>query len=611
MKRLCIVLFLTVLLTGFTFSAVAADVTLTITVNGEGTTDPAPGVHTYIKGTKVTVTAYPADGWEFVNWTGSLTSTDNPVTIRLNKSKTLTANFTYSGPPMYTLTTSVVGEGTVTPAGATQYESGTIVDVSADPAENWVFDHWEGALSGSTNPTTILMDGDKSVTGVFTEEVPPPDPHMALYNYVMAPDPNYAWNQYATESQFLYTNYFIDMTSQQWRTAEEVDRPIWQHYLILTVGWFTGDTCIILIDGGSNGGEPPTTGDPTIGQASFAYGFPVADLKQIPNQPLMFADEPGVYRSEDDMLAYSFDKYIVTKDETWNGHLPMAKASVRGMDTVQAHSSNIDDFLVVGASKRGWTAWLVAALDDARIIGYVPIVIPILNIEPQMDHHWESYGFYSSAVQPYADFDLFCRLKTEPGAEDWLLIEDPYTYLPTSSTIADKPKLLINASGDQFFMPDSLQYYWGDIPGPGTKHVRIIPNASHGMEEGDSFEQALYTALAWGTKVDDGAAQPVYDWTVDANGITMTTGSTPSGGVVMWQATNPTARDFRVETIGTVWTSSPLYDQGGNTYVGYCDPPAEGWTAYFVQVDFGNDEKYTSEIVITPDILPFAGTHCL
>jgi len=40
-------------------------------------------------------------------------------------------------------------------------------------------------------------------------------------------------------------------------------------------------------------------------------------------------------------------------------------------------------------------------------------------------------------------------------------------------------------------------------------------------------------------------------------------------------------------------------------------PPAQGWTAYFVEVDFCGDQKYTSEIVITPTTLPFAGTHCM
>ena len=123
-------------------------------------------------------------------------------------------------------------------------------------------------------------------------------------------------------------------------------------------------------------------------------------------------------------------------------------------------------------------------------------------------------------------------------------------------------------------------------------------------------DQALATAMAWGTKVKNGAAQQVYSWTVDANNvITVTCGSTPSGGAKLWQATNPTARDFRYELIGGVWASTVL--SGSTTFTGYCPPPAQGWTAYFVEVDFGSDEKYTTQVVINPDTLPFDGTHCL
>jgi PhoPQ-activated pathogenicity-related protein len=224
-----------------------------------------------------------------------------------------------------------------------------------------------------------------------------------------------------------------------------------------------------------------------------------------------------------------------------------------------------------------------------------------------MDHHWESYGFYAPAVTPYAEFDLFCRIK-QAGGDDWMEIEDPYRYIGESTVYASKPKLLINASGDQFFMPDALRYYWNDIP--GTKHVRIMPNSSHGMDEGDTYDQVLATAIAWGKNVKDGNANPSYNWTCNVDGsITMTTGSTPSGGVKLWQATNPNARDFRVESIGTVWTSTTV--PGTTSFTGYCPPPAQGWTAFFLEADFGNDHKYTSEIVVTPDTLPFAGTHCM
>jgi hypothetical protein len=68
----------------------------------------------------------------------------------------------------YTLTVSTNGQGTVAlnpPGGA--YLPGTTVQLTAQPAAGWLFDHWEGALSGSTNPATIAMNGDRTVTAVF------------------------------------------------------------------------------------------------------------------------------------------------------------------------------------------------------------------------------------------------------------------------------------------------------------------------------------------------------------------------------------------------------------------------------------------------------------
>jgi len=589
--------------------------TLTMAVSGSGTTTPAVGPHTYNENDVVNVSANADTGWDFDHWEGALTGSANPDSVTMDADKTVTAVFVESTPTTYTLTMAVSGSGTTTPAvGPHTYNENDVVAVSANADTGWDFDHWEGALTGSANPDSVTMDADKTVTAVFVEQGGY-DPAQVLANYVATPDPNYSWTQYHSSGGFGYTNYFIDMTSVQWRDASEVDRPIWQHYLIIQKGWFTGSTAIMLIDGGSNGGTPPTEADDAIGLMSMLSGFPIADLKQIPNEPLYFTDEPGVKRSEDSLLAYGFNKFMVTDDPLWNGHLPMAKASVYGMDTIQA-KLGCNKFVVTGASKRGWTTWLVAATDDPRIIGYIPIVIPILNCDEQMIHHWESYGFYSFAVSPYLEWDLFCVLDTVQG-QKWLQIEDPYCYLDTSSTIANEPKLLVNAAGDEFFMPDALQFYWDDIPGPGQKSVRILPNASHAMEQGSAFDDALATAVAWAGNVKNNDPNPAYSWSVDGNGaITVTCGSSPSS-VVMWQGTNPNARDFRVYSddgvvgFGENWTSSPLYDQGGNTFVGYCDPPAQGWTAYYVQVDFGSDHVYTSEIVVTPSTLPYAGTACL
>ena len=48
----------------------------------------------------------------------------------------------------------------------------------------------------------------------------------ALDRYVVRPDPNYAYTLYHTQDDAAYIAYFLRMTSQQWRSASEVDRPI-------------------------------------------------------------------------------------------------------------------------------------------------------------------------------------------------------------------------------------------------------------------------------------------------------------------------------------------------------------------------------------------------
>jgi hypothetical protein len=64
--------------------------------------------------------------------------------------------------------------GTVTkvPDQAT-YTFGSSVDLTANPASGWFFQNWTGNASGSTNPLTVVMDGDKSIVAHFTTSLAP------------------------------------------------------------------------------------------------------------------------------------------------------------------------------------------------------------------------------------------------------------------------------------------------------------------------------------------------------------------------------------------------------------------------------------------------------
>jgi len=143
--------------------------TLTISVTGSGSTSPAVGGHVYSQGSSVQVTASPVAGWSFDHWIldGSSTGSANPYTVTMNSGHTLGAVFTQS---TYTLTVSTSGQGSVSkvPSQAT-YTYGSSVQLTATPASGWAFSGWSGDLTGSANPATVTINGNKAITATFTQ----------------------------------------------------------------------------------------------------------------------------------------------------------------------------------------------------------------------------------------------------------------------------------------------------------------------------------------------------------------------------------------------------------------------------------------------------------
>ena len=102
---------------------------------------------------------------------------------------------------------------------------------------------------------------------------------------------------------------------------------------------------------------------------------------------------------------------------------------------------------------------------------------------------------------------------------------------------------------------------------------------------------------------------PQFSWTLETDGaIRVTTKDTPTT-VKLWQATNPDARDFRIETLGPQYESSVLSEQGSGVYIGKVPPPAKGWTAFFVELTFPSGcqapFKFTTQVRVVPDTLPY------
>ena len=149
------------------FKKVQYTLTTAVSPTGAGSVTLTPSGGVYDVGTTVQVKANAATGYVFDHWTGNLTGSTNPANIVMDGNKSVTAVFKKV---QYTLTTAVspTGAGTVTltPSGGV-YDVGTTVQVKASATTGYVFDHWTGDLTGSSNPANIVMAGNKSVTAVF------------------------------------------------------------------------------------------------------------------------------------------------------------------------------------------------------------------------------------------------------------------------------------------------------------------------------------------------------------------------------------------------------------------------------------------------------------
>ena len=283
----------------------------------------------------------------------------------------------------------------------------------------------------------------------------------------------------------------------------------------------------------------------------------------------------------------------------------MVKSAVRAMDCVQELLASdqgghvaIEKFVVSGGSKRGWTTWCTAAVDK-RVAAAIPIVIDVINVPACSRHHVAAYGFYAQAIGDYVRHNIKGRID-DPRTKLLYEIEDPYSYRERLTM----PKFVVNAAGDQYFPPDSSQFYFGELP--GEKYLRYVPNADHSLRDSDAQE----SIIAFYQTILAGVPRPKYSWTFEKDGtIRVETADAPKA-VTLWQATNPQARDFRVLSIGKAYQSQMLKDQGGGVFVGKIEPPEKGWTAFFVELTFDVGQsfplKLSTAVRILPDTLPYA-----
>lgn len=166
MKRFLLILSSTILVLGCQ-KEVYHNITVSVNPAEGGTVSPSSGP--VLDGTSVSFKATPKGDYIFTGWSGSISGTENPKTVAVTQDMNVTANFTLRS---YPLTITVEGAGTVAEkviSTKSEYQSGTVVELTASPSDGWSFDHWGGDLSGNDNPAQITVSSEKTVKAVFVK----------------------------------------------------------------------------------------------------------------------------------------------------------------------------------------------------------------------------------------------------------------------------------------------------------------------------------------------------------------------------------------------------------------------------------------------------------
>ena len=274
-------------------------------------------------------------------------------------------------------------------------------------------------------------------------------------------------------------------------------------------------------------------------------------------------------RSEDALIAYTWEQYLTTGNEQWPAQLPMTLSAVARW-TPCRHSSLLplagrgtSTTSSCPAGQRGWTTWLTAAVDP-RVAAIIPVVADTLNVQKSFEHAYNAYGYWPAAIQDYVNAGIPNWFGTPQMANLMQIVTRTRMSIGSRCPSSSSTRRAINFSHliRRSFTLATCQ----------AKYLRYVPNTDHSLANSDASEsiQAFYAAILQNKPL------PQFSWYVDAGGTLHVHSLTVPLEVKLWQATDPNARDFRLETIGAAYTSVTLQDLGGGNYIAGCPTLRKG-----------------------------------
>jgi len=421
----------------------------------------------------------------------------------------------------------------------------------------------------------------------------PITPETALQAYLQNSDKSFKWEVQDKKKGDGVMIYRVQYTSQIWREIT------WKHEMFIMVpDILKYNDALLFITGGHNDNTVPSSHkwDEDLAKALSGVAKTnmtiVALVWQVPNQPL-YGD-----LTEDALISYTLHNYLNDHDFTWPLLFPMTKSAIRGMDVVQQFAKKeikrkVKQFVVSGASKRGWTTWLTGA-NDKRVKAIAPMVIDVLNMPVNIDYQKVVWGDYSIEIEDYVKLGIAQQLGT-PGGNDLTKMIDPYSYRKTLTM----PKMIFMGTNDPYWPADAVKNYIDSIP--GDNHICYTPNAAHDL--GDKKKAFATLSAFLGTTVTNGK-YPICDYTVsESNGIiTLKIKTTPGLLIdaILWSADSKD-QDFRDEN----WYHASMNASNKAEIKVEVRYPSSGFKAFYVDLKYkatyGDDFTQSTRMFVSTD----------
>jgi NOL1/NOP2/fmu family ribosome biogenesis protein len=479
---------------------------LTIETEGEGSITKSPDQTEYEYESDVELTANPAEGWEFVEWTGDITGNKNPTSLIVDDTKEVNAVFAKKE---YALTINTEGEGSVheeiIQQKTTDYPHGTIVQLTANPAEGWEFVEWQGAINSTENPTQVTVNEAKEVTAVFEKKTyslsvsttgegsVTKDPDQQEYAY------NSTVDLQATPAEgYKFVEWQGDITGSENPTQITVDEAkevtaVFEEVRTELEGIISSNTTLDLSDSPYQ----------LIGKVQIAYG---AELKVEKGVEIygesQSNDESNVVEVFGNLLIQgtNSDKILLKNIEIQPGD-----NSTDELYSIEIHHADIiggELYSPGGGSTYGSITITNSFLYKVNRSGFAKTYMYIWY--PQKDSYIENNIFYNAGridlghkdADVYIRNNLFFRnedLSNETGyaVENWASYNDSKTVLKNNTFVNNNGVAVSLPSGYDSASLDATENYWNTTSSDDIESMIFDKNDDLSVNEEIPFDPFL------------------------------------------------------------------------------------------------------------------------